>query len=202
MGPSYPRNEIVSNDLQRRAITPLKGNEQMRHTFRQQDDHFFHVETGECAGYVVPLKSGKGFSVHRAPTNTNERDKIAVVKSIDEALPALTEFYETNRFQWKRTRKGGFDRDAGYTMYTAYIKSSFYGVFTVKRQDGRWVATRCTDKLLRNGEEAIFPTAEVAQYVVDLHERDDVTIFPLRDGYSWEDRCQMAGNNIQSPKAA
>jgi hypothetical protein len=72
-------------------------------------------------------------------------------------------------------------------MFTEFIKWSFYGVFTVKQQeDGRWVATRCTDTLLHNGKEAIFPTAEVARHVADLHERDGFTEWALNDGYSWE----------------
>ena len=156
----------------------------MRYKLKLQDDHFMHVETDQCAGYVVPLKSGKGFCVHRALTNGDERDRIAVVKSMEEALPTLTEYYEKNWPKWKRERKGRFDKDTGYVMYTACIKWSFYGVFEVKQQDGgRWIATRCTDALLHGGEEATFATAET-----DLHERDGVGIYRvLNDGYSWED---------------
>src|SRR5258705_11046178 len=108
----------------------------MRYEFKLQDDHFMHVETGQYAGYVVPLKSGKGFCVHRALTNVYERDRIAVVKSMDEALPTLTTYYEKNWPKWKREREGRFDKDAGYMMYTVYINWSFYGVFEVKQQDG------------------------------------------------------------------
>ena len=161
----------------------------MRFDFRQQDHLFFHVESGHCAGRVVPLKDGKGFSLHRTMTiSSNERDKIGIVKSVDEALPKLTDYYERNWPQWKRTRKGQHDGDAGYTMYTEFIKWSFYGLFTVKQQgDGLWVATRCTDALLHDGEEATLPTAEVAKYVADLHERDGFANFPaLHDGYSWD----------------
>ena len=32
-------------------------------------------------------------------------------------------------------KKRPVDGDAGYTMYTAFTKWSFYGVFTVKQQD-------------------------------------------------------------------
>jgi hypothetical protein len=89
-------------------------------------------------------------------------------------------------------------------MYTAYIKWSFYGVFTVKQQeDGQWVATRCMEKLLRDGEDATFPTAEVARYAIDRHERDGVANNPaLDDGYSWEiyprlpGGCQTNGNKV------
>jgi hypothetical protein len=162
----------------------------MRFDFRQHDDEFFHVETGQWAGRVIPLKHGNGFSVHRALTSGYERDKVGVVKSMEEALPTLTDYYEKNWPQWKRTREGQFERDAGYTLYTAYIKWSFYGVFTAKRQEDRqWVATRCTDALLHDGKEATFPSAEVARHAVDLHERDGVAHFPaLDDGYTWEPR--------------
>ena len=161
----------------------------MRYEFKLQDDHFMHVETGQCAGYVVPLKSGKGFSVHRALTNVCEPDRIAVVKSMEEALPTLTEYHEKNWPKWKRERKGRFDKDAGYMMYTVYIKWSLYGVFEVKQQDGgRWIANRCTDALLREGRAAVFPTSEVARHVANLHERDGFGIYrALNDGYSWED---------------
>lgn len=162
----------------------------MRFEFRQRDDQFFHVATGQCAGRVIPLKNGKGFSVHRDLTNINERDKIGVVKSIDEALLKLTDYYEKNWPQWKRMRDGQFDGDAGYAMYTKYLKWTFYGVFTVKQQDdGLWVASRCTDALLLDGKEAFFSTAELAKYVADLHERDGFGNFPaIDDGFSWDGR--------------
>jgi hypothetical protein len=175
----------------------------MQLDFRQQDHLFFHVESGHCVGRVVPLKDGKGFSVHRTMMiSSNERDKIGVVKSMDEALPKLTDFYEKNWPQWKRTRNSRHDGDAGYTMYTQFIKWSPYGVFTVKRQhDGLWVASRCNDALLHDDNVATFGTAELAQHVADLHERDGFANYPaLNDGYSWLGRpwivrgaCQTNG---------
>jgi hypothetical protein len=170
----------------------------MRYEFHQQGDQFIHTETGQYAGRVIPLKSGRGFSVHRDLTNLNERDKIGVVKSMDEALPYLTNYYVKNPPQWKRTRNARFNHREGYTMFTAFIKWTFYGVFTVKQEEtGLWVATRCTDALLLDRQEAIFSTAEVAQYVVDRHERDGFSNYPaLDDGYSWRDsptRVAVAG---------
>jgi hypothetical protein len=179
----------------------------MQVEFRKQDDLFFHVETGQCAGRIIPLKDGKGFSVHRTMTlSSNERDKIGIVKSIADALPKLADYYEKNWPQWKRTRGGQLDYRSGYTMFTEFIKWSFYGVFTVKQQeDGRWVAARCTEKLLRDGEQATFATAEVARFVVDRHERDGVANYPaLDDGYSWEiyprlpGGCQTNGDKVSA----
>jgi hypothetical protein len=161
----------------------------MRYEFKLRDDQFMHVETGECAGYVVPLKSGKGFCVHRALTYVSERDRIAVVKSMEEALPTLTTYYEQHPPQWKRIRESRYDRCGGYTMCTVFSKWTFYGVFDVKQNEpGRWVASRCNDALLREGQAAVFPTSEVARHVADLHERDGVGNYPvLNDGYSWKD---------------
>jgi hypothetical protein len=160
----------------------------MRYEFHQQGDQFIHTETGQYAGRVIPLKSGEGFSVHRDLTNLNECDKIGVVKSIDEALQYLTDYYVKNPPQWKHTRNGRFNHGEGYTMFTAFIKWTFYGVFTVEQQaTGQWVVTCCSEGLLHHGQKAIFTTAEVAQYVVDRHERDCFSDYPaLDDGYSWE----------------
>jgi hypothetical protein len=159
----------------------------MRFDFRQQDDLFFHIDSGHCAGHIVPSRNGKGFSVHRALTNADERDKIGAVNSMDEALPLLTEYYVKNWPLWKRKRESQFDRNTGYTMFTAHVKWSFYGVFTVEQQDGRWVVSRCTDALLHGGKKATFETAEIARCVADLHEHDGFADYPaLDDGYAWD----------------
>jgi len=159
----------------------------VRYDLQQKGDEFFHVQTGTCAGYVRRLENGRGFSVHRDLTGINEPDKIGVVKSVEEALPKLEYYYLKHRPKWVRRRDGQFGGDAGYVMCTVYSKWSFYGVFEVKQQeDGQWVATRSTEQLLHEGEEATFPTAELARYVVDRHEYDGVTDYPtLDDGYSW-----------------
>jgi hypothetical protein len=173
----------------------------MRLDFRQQDREIVHVESGHCVGFVVPLKNGRGFSVHRAMTITsNERDKIGVVNSIEEALPLLTNYYEKNWPEWKHTRKGRHDGDAGYTMYTEFIKWSPYGVFTITEQeDGLWVAARCRDALLHDGEEATFATAEVAKYVVDLHEWDGFGSYPaIDDGFTWDGRPWIVTDAYQT----
>jgi hypothetical protein len=162
----------------------------MRNEFRQRGNEFLDLETGHCAGFVRPLKNGKGFSVHRTLTiSSDERDKIGVVKSIADALPALTTYYDENPPRWKRMRDSQFHGDAGYTIYTKYIKLTLYGVFTVKEAEtGKWIVTRYTDALLHKGDQATFPTAELARHVADLHERDGFGSFLINDGYSWDGR--------------
>ena len=166
----------------------------MRFDFRQRDNQLFHVDSGHCAGVVVPLENGKGFSL-RCSLTTDERAKIGVVKSMKEALPKLRDYYEKNWPKWKRRRESRFVGRAGYTMYTAYEKWSFYGVFTVEQQeDGLWIATRCMDPLLQGERLATFKTSELARHVADLHEHDGFADYPaLRDGYAWDGRPWIVG---------
>jgi hypothetical protein len=164
----------------------------MRLDFRQQDDLLLHVDSGHCAGRVVPLENGKGFSVHRAFTDTDERDKIGVVSSIDEALPLLIDYYEKHWPKWKRRRNARHHEDGRYSMYTEYSKWSPYGVFNVTQHAGLWIATRCRDALLLDGKEAFFSTAELAKHAVDLHEWDGFGSYPaIDDGFTWDGRPWM-----------
>jgi hypothetical protein len=150
-----------------------------------QGHHIMHVETGECAGYLEPLKNGSGFIVRQALALGNEREKIAVIKSIDEAAPTLEAYFENNPPRWK-----------GGAKARRYIKWTFYGVLTVERQGPReWIVDRNTDRLQRDdGMEAIFETSEEAKRVADNHMRDGfLTAVPINDGFSWD------GNTIELP---
>jgi hypothetical protein len=142
-----------------------------------QSHLIMHVETGECAGYLAPLKDSSGFIVHRALALGNERQKIAVIKSLDEAVPALAADYEKNPPPWK-----------GGAKARQYIKWTFYGVLTVERQGpGQWAAERNTDRLQRDDIWAIFGTAEEAKHAADNHMRDGFpTAMPINDGFSWD----------------
>jgi len=172
----------------------------MRYELRQQGDLVYHIESGHCVGRVVPMKDEKGFSVHRTMTiSSSEPNEIGVVKSMHEALPMLTIYFEKHWPQWKRTRNARHHEDGRYSMYTEFVKWSPYGVFKITQQeDGRWIATRCSDALLLDGKEACFSTAEIAKYVVDLHERDGFGNFPaIDDGFSWDGRPWLAPGACQ-----
>jgi hypothetical protein len=143
-----------------------------------QGHHIMHVETGECAGYLEPLKNRSGFIVHRVLALGNERVKIAVIKSIDEAAPTLAAHYKKNPPRWK-----------GGAKARQYIKWTFHGVLTVERQGpGQWTVDRNTDMLQRGDMDAIFATSEEAKRVADDHMRDGFpTAVPINDGFSWDD---------------
>ena len=118
---------------------------------------------------------------------------------MEEALPTLTTYYEKHPPQWKRIRESRYDRCDGYIMFTVFSKWTFYGVFEVKQNEpGRWVASRCTDTLLREGQAAVFPTSEVARRVADLHERDSIfEHLALADGYSWDDPTFLTTRKVK-----
>jgi hypothetical protein len=166
----------------------------MKYSFREIGAilHIMHDETNEFAGYVLRLKNGRGFSVHRALTKTNEKGRIAVIRSIEEAIPVLAAYYEKTPPRWRRERETRFNwYDRSSTTFIAFYKWTFYGVLSVERQEpGQWIAYRNGDALERNGRDAIFKTPDEAKRAADAHMCDG---FPnsetIHDGFSWELPC-------------
>jgi hypothetical protein len=115
--------------------------------------------------------------VRRVLTLGNERQKIAFIRSLDEAVPALAANYEKNPPRWK-----------GGAKAKEYRKWTFYGVLTAARQGpSEWSAARNTDFLEHDGMWAVFKTAREAMRAADNHMRDGFADYPvLNDGYSWE----------------
>jgi hypothetical protein len=137
--------------------------------------HVMHPETRECAGWIRPLKGG-GFSVHRHMAVGNQREKIATVKSADEAVSVLAAYYSENPPVW-----------IGGKNASRYTKWTLYGYLTVERQGTkRWIAMRYRNALLHEGDDAIFTTAEEAKSMADQHLRDGFpNVAPANDGFSW-----------------
>ena len=145
-----------------------------------------HDETGEFAGYVVPLKKGSGFRLHRGLPAMNG---YAIIGTIEEAIPALAAYYQTHLPRWKRgtdTRFNWWYRT--YTAFTVYDKWTFYGLLTVEHQEPRrWMAYRNGDALDDSrGRYAIFKTPGEAKRAADAHTRDGFPNSPtIDDGFSW-----------------
>ena len=136
--------------------------------------HIKHVEADEYVGWLIPLKGG--FVVHRAMVLSNERQKIAFVKSVDEAVPALADYNEKHPPRW-----------VGGARAKRYEKWTFYGVLAVERQGLReWAVERSGEVLQRDGDDALFATSDEAKEAADIHMRDG---FPnseqIDDGLSW-----------------
>ena len=106
----------------------------------------------------------------------DDGDEIAVVSSINEAIPVLQNSYEKNPRQWQRCSA------------TLYAKTSRCGWLEVEQdQSGHWVANRNgASPLLRNGNPGLFDTAKEARCAAEAHLRDG---FPdakaNQDGLSW-----------------
>ena len=99
---SRPHNEIVPKEQRRYRRSQPTGDDPMSYQLKtdNQGYHVMHVETGECAGYLERQKKGSGFIVHRALALRNEREKIAVIKSVDEAVPTLAAYNEKTPPRW------------------------------------------------------------------------------------------------------
>jgi hypothetical protein len=109
---------------------------------------------------------------------SNERQKIAIVKSVDEALPALADYNERHPPRW-----------VGGAKAKRYSKWTFYGVLTVEREGPReWAVERSGEVLMRDGDYTVFATSDEAKQAADIHMRDG---FPnseqVDDGCSWSD---------------
>ncbi len=127
----------------------------MKYFLEPQGDNYFAIgnHVSDCAVGHVALR-GARYHVQNV-----DNDDIAVVNSIDEAIPAFATYYEANPPRWERESA------------TRYSKLTQFGPLRVEQaKPGQWVAYRNYDyPLLRNGQPAIFATSEEAQRVADAH---------------------------------
>lgn len=123
----------------------------------QGDDYFAIVNDASdcCVGYVY--LRGTRYHVENV-----DDDEIAVVNTLDGAIPALVAYYEANPPRWEHENE------------TRYAKLTQFGPLRVEQdQPGQWVAYRnYYDPLVRYGQPAIFPTFEEAQWAADTHASD------------------------------
>ena len=119
------------------------------------DDLFLIVcfQSDWRVGWVV--RRGEWYHVENV-----DSDEITVVKTLDDVIPAIAAYFETN--PWV------------YEDETRYTKCTPFGPLHVEQgQSGQWVAYRHYDcPLLRNGHSASFATLEEAQTAADAHAGD------------------------------
>ena len=138
------------------------------------DYHINHVETDEYVGWLV--KAGSGFIVYRVRM-LGRRQKVAIIKSVDEAVSTFADFNEKNPPRW-----------LGGAKAKRYDKWVFYGFLTVERQETRrWIVFRNRDVLEDScGRDAIFKTPDEAKRAADAHMGDGFPNSPtIHDGFSW-----------------
>lgn len=141
----------------------------MKYFIEQRGDNWFAIvgyHSDCCVGYVT-LRDG------RYHVENDDNDEIAVVKTLDDAIPAIAAYYEA--IPWV------------YESETRYTKSTPFGPLHVEQDQSGWVAYRHYEyPLLRNGYSASFATLEEAQQAADAHAPDGYpsseTIF---DGFAF-----------------
>jgi hypothetical protein len=143
----------------------------------------FRNESSDCCLGFVVLREG----VWRILNFYCE--DIAVIKSIEEAIPTIAAYYAKHPPHWERESA------------RQYTKMTQFGSLRVEQnnQAGGWIAYRWEYyPLLRYGEPAIFATSEKAQRLADAHVCDGYpNSTPKRDGFSW-----LPGPEIVIPNRA
>ncbi len=161
-GWAWPIRETRHSTLPMKLTGVTGANQQgvnkMKYFIQPRGDSSFGIlnDASDCNVGYVALRGG------RYHVENIDDDEIAVVKSLDEVIPAFVAYYETNPPQWERESE------------TQYSKLTQFGALLVKQdQPGQWVAYRNYDfPLLRNGQPAIFTTFEEAQRAADAHAAD------------------------------
>ena len=128
-------------------------------------------------GRASPLNGQQGpFRVTADLRPDGETDAVAVVQSLDDAIPALAAFYKGNPPTWR------------YESATKYSKFTLFALLTVEQvAGGHWMAERDDHLLMRNGAPAIFPTCSEAEeaadaYLLDYYSGSNM----VDDGLSWD----------------
>ena len=163
----------------------------MKYLLQKYSDEYYVIlneDSDYQAGYVRSLKLG--MRGPRYSVENGKGDEIAVVKSMDEAIPALAAYYEENPPRWERESDGLAylsNADAPGRCGQRYIKETQFGPLWVDEiKPGQWLIYRNDHELLIDGKIAIFATCEEAQRAADAHLRDG---YPnseiIDDGFSW-----------------
>jgi len=152
----------------------------MNYVLLRNYDH--HAIVNDDANFIVgrayPVNGREGpFRVvaDLAPDDC-ESHTVAVVNLIEEAVPALTAYYDRNPPRWERENSA---KTAKYTQF-AFLKVE-------QDNQGNWLAKRDDRLLMRNNEPAIFTRCDEAQNTADAHLLD---LYPgsktIDDGLSWD----------------
>jgi hypothetical protein len=155
----------------------------MKYLLEPRGDDYFGILNDDSDCYVgyVALRDA------RYRVRNDESEEIAVVKSLDDAIPALAAYYEANPPRWERESDDTMRYADMAPCRARYIKKTqFDPLWVDKIKPRQWLAYRNGHELLTDGNIAIFTTCAEAQRVADAHLRDG---YPnseiITDGFSW-----------------
>jgi hypothetical protein len=150
-------------------------------SFMLINQHAYYAIRNDDADYLVgcvyPLRGHQGpYRVTSSFGSERQSEQIAIVETLDEAVPAFLAYYKANPVPWER------EKPALYWHHTMYVE-----LRVEQDQQGHWLAYRDDYPLLENGcAPAWFKTCADAKQAADVHELD---LFPnakvTDDGYSW-----------------
>src|SRR5581483_3598683 len=128
----------------------------------------------------IPTCSGVGYARFRDGNYHIQGaccEKVGVVRSINDVIPTLRDYYAKHPAQWEGDSAEGYQKFAinGY----ARVERHKLGHWIVFRNDGH--------QLLQHGKPAIFATAEDARKAADAYFCNDLPpTEKIEDGYTWE----------------
>jgi hypothetical protein len=124
-------------------------------------------------GTIVPVEPKRRGPPYRV--SNSEGAVVAVVKSVPEAVWALSVHYKNNPPRWECRSAIRYER---YTEYAELRVGQNEAEF--------WWASRACSKLMRDGQIVMFAMREDAQRAADRHERDGCSnSATIDDGLSW-----------------
>jgi hypothetical protein len=137
------------------------------------DDYFdiLAEETSIVVGTVYLTDPGYRIVREAEP----ERKEVAIVSSIDQALPVFAAHVSTHPRQWARTGLMEYKKDTDYGE-TLRVQQNSVGDWRTFRED-------C--ELGDNNGPVTFPTALQAQRAADLHRHDGSNSVCPGDNLSW-----------------
>jgi hypothetical protein len=124
-------------------------------------------------GYID--RHGKKYHVQNG-----DCDEVAIVSSVDKAIPVLLDYYDKHPTRWQR-----YD-----DSFCASQFASPFGLLEVDQCEQGWSAHRhlydCRQPLMRDGKPAIFETIDEAEHAAEAHLLDGLPgSGEHADGLSW-----------------
>jgi hypothetical protein len=109
----------------------------------------------ENTGYIA------GLLVHQFAVYDDNNDRVALINSIEAAIPQLELHYLKHPPRWRRRNP------------TLYTKLTRFGRLRIEQeQSGRWVAFRNDYPLYRDDARATFPSLVAAKRIADSYIND------------------------------
>jgi hypothetical protein len=156
--------------------------------YKLQDYEVINDDADFLVASVYALGPDEGGSGYRVRIEAFTECPEFVIKSIDEAIPAVAAYCEANAPQWEPESDDSPHYAEMEPCRARYIKDTQFGHLWVDQiEPGQWVAYRMGYALsIDGGKIAKFATCEEAQRTADAHFRDG---YPnsetINDGLSW-----------------